>query len=235
MTHVMRWMGSAVRCQDVAVEYVAQREGFGGKLADLGMIQQMIAEQQIDLAAARLLIKACHELDADGTAGRSIAKTFAAGISEDRRHIQMCGEQGDPAGPVAGRTARPFRIYDGPSGASLGHRPAPSTVAQGAATGSEGRAHGHRSRRGQAARFLVDQGVDVGELTETDLISGGKSNLTFGVAVDGKSNWVVRRPPTGGLTPSAHDMNREWAVTHAACRARRCRWPPPSPSTPRVR
>lgn len=32
---------------------------------------------------------------------------------------------------------------------------------------------------------------------------------------DGKSNWVVRRPPTGGLTPSAHDMNREWAVTHA--------------------
>ncbi|GAB06250.1 phosphotransferase [Gordonia amarae] len=62
--------------------------------------------------------------------------------------------------------------------------------------------------------FLVDQGVDVaGELT-VDLISGGKSNLTFGVS-DGKSNWVVRRPPTGGLTPSAHDMNREWAVTHA--------------------
>ena len=62
--------------------------------------------------------------------------------------------------------------------------------------------------------FLVDQGVDVaGELT-VDLISGGESNLTFGVS-DGKSNWVVRRPPTGGLTPSAHDMNREWAVTHA--------------------
>ena len=62
--------------------------------------------------------------------------------------------------------------------------------------------------------FLVDQGVDVdGELT-VDLISGGKSNLTFGVS-DGKSNWVVRRPPTGGLTPSAHDMNREWAVTYA--------------------
>ena len=62
--------------------------------------------------------------------------------------------------------------------------------------------------------FLLDQGVEVaGELT-VDLISGGKSNLTFGVS-DGRSHWVVRRPPTGGLTPSAHDMNREWAVTHA--------------------
>ena len=62
--------------------------------------------------------------------------------------------------------------------------------------------------------FLLDQGVEVaGELT-VDLISGGKSNLTFFVS-DGKSTWVVRRPPTGGLTPSAHDMNREWAVTYA--------------------
>jgi aminoglycoside phosphotransferase (APT) family kinase protein len=46
------------------------------------------------------------------------------------------------------------------------------------------------------------------------LISGGKSNLTF-KAVDDESAWVVRRPPTSGLTPSAHDMAREWAVTSA--------------------
>lgn len=60
--------------------------------------------------------------------------------------------------------------------------------------------------------FLVAQGVVVNGDLHVDLISGGKSNLTFKV-VDDTTTWVVRRPPTGGLTPSAHDMNREWAVT----------------------
>ncbi|MGV9709408.1 phosphotransferase family protein [Gordonia sp. NPDC003424] len=61
-------------------------------------------------------------------------------------------------------------------------------------------------------KFLVDNGVAVAGDLRIDLISGGKSNLTFSVR-DDKSHWVVRRPPTSGLTPSAHDMNREWAVT----------------------
>ena len=46
------------------------------------------------------------------------------------------------------------------------------------------------------------------------LISGGQSNLTFAVT-DGVGRWVVRRPPASGLTPSAHDVAREWRVTHA--------------------
>ncbi|AZG46401.1 phosphotransferase family protein [Gordonia insulae] len=62
--------------------------------------------------------------------------------------------------------------------------------------------------------FLVSQGVPVVGDLRIDLISGGKSNLTFSVR-DDESRWVVRRPPTSGLTPSAHDMNREWAVTSA--------------------
>ncbi|MGC4962744.1 phosphotransferase family protein [Gordonia sp. DT101] len=62
--------------------------------------------------------------------------------------------------------------------------------------------------------FLVGRGVDVVGGLRVDLISGGKSNLTFSVR-DDRSHWVVRRPPTSGLTPSAHDMNREWAVTSA--------------------
>ncbi|MBY4274861.1 phosphotransferase family protein [Rhodococcus fascians] len=63
-------------------------------------------------------------------------------------------------------------------------------------------------------RFLRDEGIDVdGELT-VEMISGGRSNLTYKV-YDDTSTWVVRRPPTSGLTPSAHDMAREWAVTDA--------------------
>jgi aminoglycoside phosphotransferase (APT) family kinase protein len=49
-----------------------------------------------------------------------------------------------------------------------------------------------------------------GELV-AQLISGGRSNLTFLVA-DDSSKWVLRRPPLHGLTPSAHDMAREYTV-----------------------
>lgn len=63
-------------------------------------------------------------------------------------------------------------------------------------------------------RFLTERGVEVhGDLT-VGLVSGGRSNLTF-TATDGRSRWIVRRPPTGGLTPSAHDMAREFRVTSA--------------------
>ncbi|OBK82292.1 acyl-CoA dehydrogenase [Mycolicibacter heraklionensis] len=61
-------------------------------------------------------------------------------------------------------------------------------------------------------RYLVANDVPVqGELT-VELIAGGRSNLTFKVS-DESSAWVVRRPPLGGLTPSAHDVGREFAVT----------------------
>lgn len=67
---------------------------------------------------------------------------------------------------------------------------------------------------GVLRKFLEDNGVDVaGDLT-IELVSGGKSNLTFAVT-DGVTRWIARRPPTGGLTPSAHDMAREWTVTRA--------------------
>lgn len=61
--------------------------------------------------------------------------------------------------------------------------------------------------------YLREQGVDVaGELRAT-LLQGGRSNLTYRVRDEGSHDLVVRRPPTAGLTPSAHDMAREWAVT----------------------
>lgn len=63
-------------------------------------------------------------------------------------------------------------------------------------------------------KFLVDSGVPVAGELDVTLISGGRSNLTYEVT-DGTHRWVARRPPTGGLTPSAHDMKREWTVTKA--------------------
>ncbi|TDH48011.1 phosphotransferase family protein [Mycobacterium eburneum] len=47
-----------------------------------------------------------------------------------------------------------------------------------------------------------------------ELLAGGRSNLTFLVS-DGVNRWVLRRPPLHGVTPSAHDMAREYRVIAA--------------------
>jgi alkylation response protein AidB-like acyl-CoA dehydrogenase len=123
MTHVMRWLGAARRGHDVALRHVAGREAFGSRLGDLGMAQQLVADNEIDIAATRaLLLAACAELDDGGHASMatSIAKTFGAeaiGRIVDRA-VQLCGGLGVSEDlPLArlSREVRPFRIYDGPS------------------------------------------------------------------------------------------------------------------------
>ncbi|SEP05426.1 acyl-CoA dehydrogenase family protein [Trujillonella endophytica] len=123
MTHVMRWLGAAVRAHEVAVEYAVARRGFGSAVAELGPAQQLIAENEIDLAATRALLDvACAALDAGSAAAQetSIAKTFggeAIGRVVDRA-MQLCGGLGVSADlPIAriAREVRPFRVYDGPS------------------------------------------------------------------------------------------------------------------------
>ena len=64
------------------------------------------------------------------------------------------------------------------------------------------------------------------ELTEIQLIAGGRSNLTYRLAVSGLSApapggadadrlLVLRRPPLGHVLPTAHDMSREFRVLSA--------------------
>uniref|UniRef100_UPI00129385D8 phosphotransferase n=1 Tax=Prescottella subtropica TaxID=2545757 RepID=UPI00129385D8 len=67
---------------------------------------------------------------------------------------------------------------------------------------------------GALHRFFDTSGVATAGELRASLISGGKSNLTFEVS-DGVSRWVLRRPPTAGLTPSAHDVAREYRVCAA--------------------
>ena len=123
MTHVMRWMGAARRAHQVALRYVSEREAFASRLADQGMIHQLIADSEIDLAATRaLLLGACQRLDEGSRASMetSITKTFAAEALHRvvDRAVQMCGGLGVsrdlPVAKIA-RELRPFRIYDGPS------------------------------------------------------------------------------------------------------------------------
>lgn len=123
MTHCMRWLGIARRAQDIAVARAAERRLFGSRLGDLGMAQQMIADNEIDIAAARgLILQACWELDQGRSASQStsIAKTFCAEAvwRVVDRSLQICGSLGVSGDILLGRflrEVRPFRIYDGPS------------------------------------------------------------------------------------------------------------------------
>lgn len=60
---------------------------------------------------------------------------------------------------------------------------------------------------GKAGRAVI-------EPVSVELISGGKSNLTYRVRY-GPERWVLRRPPLGDRPRGAHDMAREFRVMNA--------------------
>jgi alkylation response protein AidB-like acyl-CoA dehydrogenase len=123
LTHCMRWLGAARRAQEIAVARSVKRELFGTRLSEHGMAQQLIADNEIDLAAARALLWQTSWLIAQGEKGTeasSRAKVFiseAVGRIVDRA-VQLCGGFGTSEELVVGRIyadIRAFRIYDGAS------------------------------------------------------------------------------------------------------------------------
>jgi aminoglycoside phosphotransferase (APT) family kinase protein len=46
-------------------------------------------------------------------------------------------------------------------------------------------------------------------------IAGGRSNLTYAVTDAAGHRWALRRPPTGAVLATAHDMTREWRLITA--------------------
>jgi aminoglycoside phosphotransferase (APT) family kinase protein len=61
---------------------------------------------------------------------------------------------------------------------------------------------------GAIQRYLAAHGFMTGAGLRCELISGGKSNLTF--SVRGNEEWILRRPPLGDILPGAHDVTREY-------------------------
>ncbi|WP_406166023.1 acyl-CoA dehydrogenase family protein [Streptomyces canus] len=123
LTHCMRWLGLAHRAHELALGYAAERTAFGSRLGELGMVQQQLADNEIDLAASRALVREAAWVLDQGRSGKhesSVAKTFTAeavGRIVDRA-VQVCGALGISADlPLSAylREVRPFRIYDGPS------------------------------------------------------------------------------------------------------------------------
>ena len=123
LTHCMRWLGIATRSHHIALDRALDRMAFGKHLSELGMIQQMIADNEIDIAATRAITKMASEVidtGAKGSAETSMAKTFSAEAINRvvDRSLQICGSLGVSRDVLLSRyyqEVRPFRIYDGPS------------------------------------------------------------------------------------------------------------------------
>lgn len=122
LTHCMRWLGLAKRARDIALDRTAAREIFGSPMRSLGIAQEMLAQNEIDIVTSVAIIDRTAKLLAsdpkEGSAMSSIAKVHcseAIGRVIDRA-IQLCGGDGvTDALPLASyaNEVRPFRIYDG--------------------------------------------------------------------------------------------------------------------------
>jgi acyl-CoA dehydrogenase len=123
LTHCMRWLGAARRAHDIAMAHAANRSMFGSRQADLGMAQQQIADNEIDLHTSRLVLwHACWAI-VNGSRGNKESSRAKVHVSEAAsrvidRSVQLAGGMGTSEEMVLGRLyadVRAFRIYDGAS------------------------------------------------------------------------------------------------------------------------
>ena len=123
LTHCMRWLGAARRCQAIAVEHARRRHSFGKTLGEHQGVGFMLADNEIDLHLSRLAIWHTawmldqHEKARDETSMTKVFCSEALGRVVDRC-LQILGSIGITRDTVVERIyrdIRPFRIYDGPS------------------------------------------------------------------------------------------------------------------------
>ncbi len=124
LSHCMRWLGAAIRANEIATDYACRRQAFGKPLIDHEGVGFMLAENMIDLKQAELMIDWCAGvLDAaerSATAESSMAKVAVseALMRVADRCVQVMGGTGVTGDTIVEqvfREIRAFRIYDGPT------------------------------------------------------------------------------------------------------------------------
>ena len=121
LTHCMRWLGLAKRCMEIASEYIAEREGFGVKLADRESVQIKMGELAHEIQVGRLLVMhAAWMLDRGDYARKevSMAKVHVANLLHKAADtaIQLNGARGYSKDTILEwvyRYARQARLVDG--------------------------------------------------------------------------------------------------------------------------
>ncbi len=123
MTHCMRWLGAASRAQSIAIDHARTRTAFGKPLGEHQGVSFLLAENEIDLKVARLLIwETAWRMDR-GEKARHESSIAKAEVSERLfrvadRCVQVLGGIGTTDETVVEmiyRDMRGFRLYDGPT------------------------------------------------------------------------------------------------------------------------
>lgn len=133
LSHCMRLMGRAARALVLAQAYVNKRHSFGQRLAELQLVQAMVADSHIDLYASRVMTLDCAARMDAGLSVKTETAMTKVFVSEALNRVadraaQMMGALGmseDAPVSLILRELRSFRIYDGASElhrATLGRR-----------------------------------------------------------------------------------------------------------------
>jgi acyl-CoA dehydrogenase len=123
LTHCMRWLGAACRAHEIAADHARRRTAFGKPLGEHEGVGFMLADNEMDLYASRLVIwHTAWLLDQGRRAGHesSMAKVVCSEAiwRVVDRSMQILGGLGITDDTIVSRLfreVRPFRIYDGPS------------------------------------------------------------------------------------------------------------------------
>jgi acyl-CoA dehydrogenase len=123
LSHCMRWLGCAIRAQEIATAYACTRDAFGKKLIDHEGVGFMLAENMIELKQAELMIDWCADVLDGGSLGTVESSIAKVAVSEGLyrvadRCVQVMGGigvSGDTVVEQIFREIRAFRIYDGPT------------------------------------------------------------------------------------------------------------------------
>jgi acyl-CoA dehydrogenase len=123
LTHAMRWLGAARRAHDIATDYARRRSAFGRPLGEHEGVGFMLADNEMDLHASRLVIWHTAWLLDRGEHARHESSMAKVVCSEAiwrvvDRSMQILGGLGVTDDVIVARLfreVRPFRIYDGPS------------------------------------------------------------------------------------------------------------------------
>ena len=123
LSHCMRWLGVAMRAQDIAADYARNRVAFGKKLGEHEGVSFMLADNLMDMHTARLsiwhtawLLDQGHRAANESSMAKVICSEAIYRVAD--RCVQILGGLGitrDTTVERFFRDARAFRIYDGPS------------------------------------------------------------------------------------------------------------------------
>ena len=123
LSHCMRWLGLAIRANQIATDYACRRHAFGKPLVDHEGVGFMLAENLINIKASELMIDWCAGVLDSGSLGTAESSMAKVAVSESLMRIaDRCvqvmggnGVSGDSIVEQAFREIRAFRIYDGPT------------------------------------------------------------------------------------------------------------------------